>query len=41
MKYIQRKGFIAIDGSSLTVGETETRSDDGFFWLVSFPRHCA
>lgn len=27
MKYIQRKGFIAVDGSSLTVGEVELEAD--------------
>ncbi len=34
MKYIQPKGFIAIDGSSLTVGET---TQDGHFWLHLIP----
>ena len=34
MKYIQPKGFIAVDGSSLTVGKT---SDDGRFWLHLIP----
>ena len=34
MKYIAAKGFIAIDGSSLTVGE---RSPNGTFWLHLIP----
>ncbi|MFP6665476.1 MAG: riboflavin synthase subunit alpha [Deltaproteobacteria bacterium] len=34
MRYITRKGFIAIDGSSLTVGE---RNDDGWFMLHLIP----
>ena len=34
MKYIQAKGFIAIDGSSLTVGETRA---EGRFWLHLIP----
>jgi riboflavin synthase len=34
MRYVTRKGFIAIDGSSLTVGE---RSDAGWFWLHLIP----
>ena len=37
MKYIQRKGFIAIDGSSLTVGQTEICDDEGLFWLHLIP----
>lgn len=34
MKYIQPKGFIAIDGSSLTVGEVDP---GGSFWLHLIP----
>ena len=34
MRYIFPKGFVAVDGSSLTVGET---SADGFFWLHLIP----
>jgi riboflavin synthase len=34
MRYITRKGFIAVDGSSLTVGE---RNDAGWFWLHLIP----
>lgn len=34
MKYIQHKGFVAIDGSSLTVGE---RSDEGWFRVHLIP----
>lgn len=33
LKYVQPKGFIAVDGSSLTVGEVD---DDGF-WLHLIP----
>lgn len=34
MKYILHKGFVALDGSSLTVGE---RSDEGWFWVHLIP----
>jgi len=34
MRYILTKGFIAVDGSSLTVGE---RDDRGWFWLHLIP----
>ncbi len=34
MKYILPKGFIAVDGASLTVGETHA---DGGFWLHLIP----
>jgi riboflavin synthase len=34
MRYVLAKGFIAVDGSSLTVGE---RSDVGWFWLHLIP----
>lgn len=34
MKYILAKGFVAVDGASLTVGETLT---DGGFWLHLIP----
>ena len=34
MRYITTKGFIAVDGSSLTVGE---RDDAGWFWLHLIP----
>lgn len=35
MKYILPKGFIAVDGSSLTVGKTD--SDEGLFYLHLIP----
>lgn len=34
LRYIQPKGFIAIDGSSLTIGEV---SNDGRFWIHLIP----
>jgi riboflavin synthase len=34
MKFILPKGFVAVDGSSLTVGETDAR---GWFWLHLIP----
>lgn len=34
MKYILKKGFVAVDGASLTVGETYA---DGGFWLHLIP----
>ena len=34
MRYVLTKGFIAVDGSSLTVG---TRDDAGWFWLHLIP----
>jgi riboflavin synthase len=34
MKYILAKGFVAVDGASLTVGET---SAEGHFWLHLIP----
>ena len=34
MKYVLTKGFIAVDGASLTVGETDER---GTFWLHLIP----
>ena len=35
MRYILEKGFIAIDGISLTVGKTNP--DSGTFWLHLIP----
>ncbi len=35
MKYILPKGFIAVDGSSLTVGSTVP--EEGFFYLHLIP----
>lgn len=37
MKYILHKGFIAVDGSSLTVGKTEAGENEGSFWLHLIP----
>ena len=37
MKYILHKGFIAVDGSSLTVGDIETGTEEGLFWLHLIP----
>ena len=37
MKYILHKGFIAVDGSSLTVGITEAGENEGSFWLHLIP----
>ncbi len=34
MRYVSTKGFIAVDGSSLTVGERDT---GGWFWLHLIP----
>ena len=34
LKYIQTKGFIAVDGSSLTIGEVDRR---GRFWIHLIP----
>lgn len=37
MKYVLSKGFIAVDGSSLTVGKTEKGAETGSFWLHLIP----
>lgn len=37
MRFILQKGFIALDGASLTVVDPQTKEDQGLFWVHLIP----